>query len=320
MMIRAVSYTKTKSTMVKNPSEEALANMLAKPGVLWVDMQASEVSDLRALKHVFGFHELSLEDTVTRQNPKIEDHDNYIFLLLKDIHHEKTTRASQISFFIGRDFVVTVRSAPCPYFEPVVDGIVKQESKILSKNPAFLAHHLMDAVVDNYFTVLGGMEESIEDVEANAIKDASKEMLLKISRLKRQFLVMRRSVWPAREVLNSLRNGEMALIPKSSLPYYRDLHDSVSRAADLIETNREIVTDAMSVHLSAMSNAMNEVMKVLTIIATIMMPLTLISGIYGMNFKNMPEIYWTNGYYFSLGLMFFIAVVMLAYFRKKKWI
>jgi magnesium transporter len=184
----------------------------------------------------------------------------------------------------------------------------------------YLAHALIDAIVDNYYTILEKIGERVEDIEQDVVKNPKPEILQQIYNLKREMIYLRKSVWPLREVINSLLREESKLIQKETHIYLRDLYDHTIQVIDTIETYRDMISGMLDIYMSSVSNKMNEIMKVLTIFAAIFIPLTFIAGIYGMNFQNMPELSWQWGYFSILLIMFFVGVNLIFYFRRKKWL
>jgi len=253
----------------------------------------------------------------------MEDFVDYIFVTLKMLHYsdeEKETKAEQVSVILGSNFVISFQESEGDVFDPIRERIRADKGRIRKMKADYLTYALMDAIVDNYFTLLEKLGEGIEDTEEELVVNPTPETLQAIHHLKREMIFLRKSVWPLREVINRLERWESSLINKSTSIYLRDLYDHTIQVIDSIETFRDVLSGMLDIYLSSVSNRMNEVMKVLTIIATIFIPLTLIAGIYGMNFKFMPELEMFVGYPLVLLSMLCVGILMVAYFRKKKWL
>ncbi|MFN2372925.1 MAG: magnesium/cobalt transporter CorA, partial [Cyclonatronaceae bacterium] len=297
----------------------------------------------------FGIHPLVLSDIVnTRQRPKIEDYDDYLFVVLKMIYHGNQTdkpvnntvgkpadsishinpgtrhngeiTAEQVSLIIGPNYVISFQETPEDLFDPIRKRLTSSTGRVRKMGADYLAYALIDTIVDNYFVILETLGEKVEDLEDELLKNSTESTMLAIHSLKRDMIYLRRSVWPLREVTAFLERGESKLIHKTTRIYLRDVYDHTIQVIDNIETSRDILSGMLDIYLSTLSNRTNSVMKVLTIIATIFMPLTFIAGVYGMNFENMPELQWHWGYPLVMLFMTGIAVSMLLFFRKKKWI
>jgi magnesium transporter len=253
----------------------------------------------------------------------MEDFGDYLFMVLKMLRYdeeETETKTEQVSLILSSNYVISFQESEGDVFDFVRDRIRSDCGRIRKMGVDYLAYSLIDAIVDNYFMVLEKIGEKIEDIEDELIKNPTPEVLHTIHRLKRELIFLRKSVWPLREVISRLERWESPLINKSIDIYLRDVYDHTIQVIDALETFRDMLSGMLDIYLSSVSNRMNEVMKVLTIIATIFIPLTLVAGIYGMNFKYMPELDWFWGYPIVYMIMLAIGVVMLIYFRKKKWL
>jgi len=294
------------------------------PRVTWVNVCGLHETDfLKEIGERFKIHPLVLEDILnTDTRPKIEITDDYLFTVMKLFIYnteQKIFESEQVSFILGRNFIFSFVEKSDEIFNPIRDRISSQLGKIRKRGSDFLLYALMDIVVDYYFLALEKIEERIESLDDEVINDPDKSLAEKIYNLKNLLLVLRRSVMPMREIVNQLIKDEGDLLEESIDPYLRDLYDHVIHIYETLEVQREITTGLMETYLSMVSNKMNEVMKVLTVIATIFIPLTFIVGIYGMNFKYMPELDVPWAYYAVWGVMLAVVVVMVIYFRRKKW-
>ncbi len=296
------------------------------PTVTWVNIDG--LHDIEVMEKIgkhFGLHPLVLEDILnTDQRPKTEDFDDYIFVVLKMLcfdEDQEEVRAEQISIILGPNFVISFQERAGDIFDPIRERIRNAKGRIRKMGADYLAHALMDAIVDNYFMVLEKLGEKIEGMEEELVSNPRPETLQTMHNLKREMIFLRKSVWPLREVVSRLERGESKLIKDSTGIYLRDVYDHTIQVIDTIETFRDMLSGMLDIYLSSISNRMNQVMKVLTIIATIFIPLTFVAGIYGMNFEYMPELKWHWFYPKAFWLvMIGVAGVMLFYFRRKKWL
>ena len=304
-------------------AEEALG--LVRPGrVNWLNISGLHNLDLiRTVGEHFNLHPLTLEDIVsTGQRPKVEFFDSYVFIVLRmlSIGEEGIVRNEQVSLVLTENVVLSFQERQGDVFDPIRTRIEGNKGRICKLGPDYLAYTLLDAVVDSYFLILEEMSERLEDLEEVLIEDAAPDTLRDINVYKREMLFLRKAVWPLREVLGLLMREDSPLISTHTLTYLRDVYEHTVQVIDTVETFRDILTGMLDVYLSSVSNRMNEVMKVLTIIATIFIPLTFIAGVYGMNFAYMPELRWRWGYPAVWLLMLAVALSLILYFRRKKWL
>lgn len=295
------------------------------PTVTWINIDGIHQVDIieKIGKH-FDLHPLIMEDIChTEQRPKMEDFGHYIYIVLKMLYYdekEDETKVEQVSLILGKNFVISFQEREGDIFNRIRERIRNGKGRIRKMRADYLAYALLDAVVDNYFLILEKIGERIEELEDRVVADPKPETLQEIHKLKREMIFLRRSVWPLRELINGLERGESSLIQKASRIYLRDVYDHTIQIIDTVETFRDMASGMHDTYLSSISNRMNEVMKVLTIIATIFIPLTFIAGIYGMNFKFMPELEWRWAYFVVWTVIGVVAVGMLIFFRKKKWL
>ncbi len=293
--------------------------------VTWININGIHQGEIieEIGKHL-GLHPLLMEDIMnTEQRPKMEDFGDYIFIILKMLYYNEAKNEleiEQVSLIIGANFIVSFQEKKGDVFETIRVRIRNGKGKVRKEGADYLAYALVDAIVDSYFIILEKMGGKIEDIEEKLVADPTTETLQTIHNLKRDMMFLRRSVWPLREVISGLERTGSPLIKETTDIYLRDVYDHTIQVIDTIETFRDMTSGMLDIYLSSVSNRMNEVMKVLTIIATIFIPLTFIAGIYGMNFKYMPELEWHWGYFAALLIMVIIGVVMLINFRKKKWL
>lgn len=272
----------------------------------------------------FGLHPLVCEDLLnTHQRSKVEEYDDYIFLVLKMIFYDEEEgdiRMEQISLILGKRYVLTFQEMPGDVFDGVRERIRKSRGKVRKESCDYLAYALLDAIVDNYFIVMEKISERVERLEGRVAVNPTAADLSEIHKLKNRMTFLRRAIWPLREIVGSLLKNGSKIIDEKLEPYLRDLYDHALQVTDAIDMFRDMLSGLQDVYLSSVSNRMNEVMKVLTIFASIFIPLTFIAGVYGMNFEFMPELKWRMGYPLVLLIMFSVAVVMLIFFWRKRWL
>jgi magnesium transporter len=295
------------------------------PTVTWINIDGlHEVGIIEKIGKHFSIHPLILEDILhTGQRPKMEDFEDYIFLVVKMFYHDEKDneiKMEQVSLLLGSNFVISFQEREGDIFNPIRERIRNHKGRIRMMKADYLGYALLDTIVDNYFIILEKIGEDIENMEEELVTRPTPETLQTIHNLKRELIVLRKSIWPLREVVNSLERGESPLINEATGVYLRDVYDHTIQVIDTIETFRDMVSGMLDIYLSSISNKMNEVMKVLTIIATIFIPLTFVAGLYGMNFEFMPELKWHWGYFAALLVMAAVAVFMVFYFRRKRWL
>jgi magnesium transporter len=291
--------------------------------VTWINIDGlHDIETIEKIGNHFDIHHLILEDILhTGQRPKFEDFGSYIYIVLRMFSYENDEhiKEEQISIILGTNFVISFQEDIGDIFDPLRERIRSGKFQIKKRNADYLAYSLIDAVVDNYFIILEKLGEKIETLEEELLDNPSPVTLQTIHQLRHKLITLRKSIWPLREVISRLERGESSLFDKSTIVYLKDVHDHTIQVIDTIETFRDMASGMLDIYLSNMSNKMNEVMKVLTVIATIFIPLTFIVGIYGMNFEFMPELKWHLGYPLIWSIMIIVALGMMFYFHRKKW-
>ena len=297
-----------------------------KPTVTWINIEGlHRIEILEKLGNFFGVHPLAQEDILnTEQRPKSEDFTNNVYIVFKMLSYDNAKREiipEQISLILGTNFVLSFQEGiEGDVFNLIRDRIRENKGRIRKSGADYLTYRLLDAVVDNYFIILEKLGNKIELLEEELSSDAKPKTLHEIHNLKKEMIFLRKSIWPLREVINNLQKGESPLIKDSTKIFLRDVYDHTIQIMDTVESFRDMLAGMLEIYLTNITNRTNTVMKVLTIIATIFMPPTFIVGIYGMNFKHMPELDCKWGYPAVMLLILAIALSMLCYFKKKKWI
>lgn len=309
----------------------AVEELEATPGALpvtWINVDGlADLALIKALGELFGLHRLALEDVVNvHQRPKVEEYEHHAFVVTRMIQSAAAPTGEQISMFLGDRFVLTFQERAGDCFEPVCERIREHRGQIRERGADYLAYALLDAVIDSCFPVLEEYGERIEALEAAVMTAPGEHHVPEIHAVKRELLGLRRTIWPQREMLSALARDSTAYISEPTQIYLRDCYDHTVQLMDLLESYREITSSLIDVYLSSVSARMNGIMKVLTIIATIFIPLGFIAGVYGMNFDrdvspwNMPELGWVLGYPFALALMLLTALGLLGFFYRRNWL
>jgi magnesium transporter len=292
--------------------------------VVWVNVGGiHKLEVLEAFGKQFGLHPLLLEDIAnTDQRPKLDDYETYFFLVTKmlSLTERQEVTVEQVSLVLGRNFVLSFQENGTDVFQPVRERLRGGKGRMRQSGADYLFYALVDTIVDQYFAVLESVGEQIESLQQVVVADPRSETLREIHALKRQLLFLRRAVWPLRDVMNNLSRSDCPFLEQGTKVFFRDVYDHVVQIVDTIETLREMVSASLDIYLSSVSYRLNAVMRVLTVITTVFMPLSFIASIYGMNFEYMPELKSEWGYPLVLGVMGVVGVGMLAVFRKKRWL
>lgn len=323
--IRLIDYDEKTLTEKEFITIEECFPFKEAPTVTWINIDGlHDLSIIEKIGAQFGIHPLSLEDVVsTGQRPKFDDSDAYLFLVLKMIYlidPGQKLLTEQLSIITGSNFVITFQERVGDVFERLRERIRMGRPRLRKSGADYLTYCLMDSVVDNYFVVLDTLGDQLEDLEEEVLESPQTDTMEGIYSMKRKLISLRKSISPLRDVVSKLSKSESALISRDTDPYMNDLFDHTFHVMETIETYRETASSLLDTYMTGVSNRMNEVMKVLTIIATIFIPLTFIAGIYGMNFEWMPELKWVWAYPVIWCIMLIVTAFMLIFFRRKKWL
>lgn len=300
-------------------------------GTTWVRVTEATPEELRLVADAFEVHSLTIEDVQHDVRPKTEEFDAYTFVLIKDAElrrgeqrFEEEIDDNAVGIYIGQDWVVTLSTETVPATERVWNAVVAGDERLLHRGADFTAYRVIDAIVDEYFDILDGIEDRIESFEEEVLEASNTDVLEGINSTRRDLLAFRKLAWPTREAINVLARGDPAQISERSEKYYRDVYDHLVQVVDLTETYRELTSGTRDIYLNTLSQSTNEVMKRLTVVATIVLPLTFVAGIFGMNFGNtpynMPELGWTYAYPATMIGMVLMALIMVVYFRNRGWV
>ena len=309
-------------------SVEKVHDVNGRHQVMWIDVSNLGNADvIRRIGEIFNLHRLALEDVVnTNHRPKAEDYDDHTFIVARLPNAESATGTEQVSFFLGKGYLITFQSVPGDCFDGVRQRIRAGRGRIRTGGADYLCYALIDSIIDSYFPELERIGDRLEQLESEVIREPDRSQVNELHAIKRELLVLRRAIWPHRELLSALIRDDHEQFSRDTQVFLRDCYDHAIQLMDIVETYREIATGLVDLYISSMSSKLNEIMKVLTIISTIFIPLGFIAGLYGMNFDrqaspwNMPELGWTFGYPFALFIMAASAGGLLWYFYRKGWL
>jgi magnesium transporter len=305
-------------------------HFLQKSTVTWINIDGLHQLDvLEKLGACYGIHPLVLEDILTDQRPKVEDYDDYIFIVLKMLYYDESgdeemgdskLDRDQVSMILGPNFIISFKEKEVDVFNPLRDRLRMSKGRIRKQGADYLAYSMIDSIVDHYFVIMEKLGERFEDLEDAVVANPEPGVLPTIYNLKRDMLFLRKSVWPLREAISRLQRTDSPLVTEATKLYLRDVYDHTIQVIENVETFRDMSASLLETYLSSLSNKLNEIIKLLTIISTIFIPLTFLAGLYGMNFRYMPELESPLGYPSVLVLMLLVVLVMMGYFWRKKWI
>ncbi len=321
--ISLMSYTDDCLDERESATVEECRDLMKEGGVTWINVSGVHDVDLvEKVGHLLNLHPILLEDVAhTGQRTKMDEYEGHLFFALHMIYFQDGDLIDeQVSLVVGKNVVLSFLENPGDVFDPIRERIRQAKGRIRSRGADFLAYTLMDTLVDNYFLVVETMAERMEALESEVLENPRVQVLNEIQRQKRQVILLRRAVWPLRDVVARLERAEGDLFGPDMRVYVKDLHDHSVQVMETVETFRDVMGGVLDIYLSQVSNRMNQVMKVLTVIATIFIPLTFLVGVYGMNFEFMPELAWRWGYPALWGFMVTLAVVMLVLFKRKNWL
>jgi magnesium transporter len=321
MDLSIIGYDPIGAWMKKTETLEELLAYKNSAGITWINVECLDrPQDIHSLAEIYRAHPLTVEDILDiEQRPKVEEFDDYLFITLKAVNPSTGLEFEHISLMLTGDTVITFQEKPGDYFDGIRKRILNNAGRVRRMGADFLAYLIIDAVVDRYFAALDTLGSGIEEFEDRAIDENDATLIKDIQKIKQDLLRLRRVIWPLRESLSLLLHMDSTRIGDDLEPFLKDLYDHIIQAAETVETYRELMAGVMEVNLSAVSNRMNKVMKVLTIISTIFIPLTFIVGVYGMNFRFMPELDLPWAYPAAWGIMVIIALGMVLFFKRRHW-
>ncbi len=323
--VKLIEYTDETLKESEIPRIEEVFSAREKPPVSWININGLHDMDLiRETGKGFGLHPLTLEDILnTGQRPKMEEYDSYLFMTLKMMKYDEDKRmvtSEQLALVQGDTWLLTFQERPGDVFEPVRERIRKKRGRVRTSSADYLAYALLDTIIDNYIYIIERLGEQIEDNEELILSGPDKDSLSRINNFKRELNYLRKSIRPAREFILQMSRLDSDLLGDEIFPFIKDLLDLATQASETIEVYREMLSDQLDIYNTMVGNRLNEIMKVLTIFSAIFIPLTFIAGIYGTNFEYLPELGFRYAYYVFWGVLLLVAVLMLRFFKKKKWL
>lgn len=322
VILELISYNRTAYSKFIDLQPEELLKQFQPEQVNWINLDGlSNLETIEKLQSHFSLHALLIEDVLNDQRPKAEEYDDYLFFTLKMLYRIDDTCIDyeQVSFVLGKNFLLSFQEKEGDLFDGFRERIRLDQGKVRKKQSDYLLYRLIDIIVDNYYNVLDRIGDLIEETEDTAYDNPSNRTFLEIQSLKKELIFLRKALYPLREALGKIVKGESEFIQEENLRYFADVYDHVAHLIDSLDTYKDLTSSLLDIHINAMNTRLNEVIRVLTVISTIFMPLTFIVGVYGMNFDFMPELRWRGGYFLIWGIMILIVIVMLTFFKRKKW-
>ncbi|MDL5047955.1 magnesium/cobalt transporter CorA [Oscillatoria amoena NRMC-F 0135] len=322
VILELIAYNKTQYEKFDNLKVDHLLQKLNPDRVNWINLDGLEDKTIiKTIQEHFNLHALLIDDVLDDQRPKAEDYDDYLFFTLKMLYSIKqgTIEYEQISFVLGNNYLISFQEKEGDLFDSFRDRIRLDQGRVRKRGADYLLYRLIDIIIDNYYIVLDSIGEKIEIIEDSFEHQSTENTFQRIQRLKKELIYLRKAVYPLRDALSKVMKGESGFISDENTRYFSDIYDHVIHLTDSIDTYKDLTSSLMDIHINTQNNQLNKVIKVLTIISTIFIPLTFIVGVYGMNFDNMPELRWHFGYGLIWIIMITLAIGMLGYFKAKKW-
>ncbi len=322
VILELISYNHERYERIDQSSVDELLPKLKPDCVNWINLDGlSNLSIIEKLQAHFCFDSLVLEDILNDQRPKSEEYDDYLYFTLKMLYSIEGHKIEyeQISFVLGTNYLISFQEKAGDLFDPFRERIRLDQGRVRKRKGDYLLYRLTDIIIDNYYVVLDNIGDQIEEIEDSIHTNSTEKAFHKIQSIKKELIFLRKAVYPLREALSKLVKGESSFVEEDNLRYFSDIYDHTVHLIDSLDTYKDLISSLMDIHINTMNTKMNEVMKLLTIITTIFIPLSFIAGIYGMNFDIMPELRWQYGYPAVLVAMGVVSVGMLIYFKKRKW-
>lgn len=322
VILELISYNREQHDRINNIAIDELLRKIDPHKINWINMDGmGDLTIVEKLQAHFCFDALTLDDVINDQRPKAEEYDDYLFFTLKMLYRIKGDKIDyeQISFVLGTNYLISFQEKEGDMFDSFRERIRLDQGKVRKMKADYLMYRLIDIIVDNYYTVLDNIGTHLDEIEEAIYTDSAEEAFNKIQGIKKELIFLRKAVYPLREALSKVMKGETSFVQEDTLRYFSDVYDHAVHVIDTLETYKDLTSSLLDIHMNTMNNRMNEVMKLLTIITTIFIPLSFIAGIYGMNFDYMPELRSKWGYPIVLGIMAAIGGGMIFYFKRKKW-
>lgn len=322
VILELISYNREQYDRIDNISIDDLLKKIEAGTINWINMDGmGDLTIVEKLQSHFCFDALTLDDIINEQRPKAEEYDDYLFFTLKMLYRIKEGKIDyeQISFVLGTNYLISFQEKEGDMFDAFRDRIRLDQGKVRKMGADYLMYRLIDIIVDHYYTVLDNIGTQIDEIEDCIYTDSAEEAFHKIQGIKKELIFLRKAVYPLREALSKVMKGETSFVKEENMRYFSDVYDHAVHVIDTLETYKDLTSSLLDIHMNTMNNRMNEVMKLLTIITTIFIPLSFISGLYGMNFEFMPELHSKWGYPVVLIFMALVSAGMVIYFKRKKW-
>jgi magnesium transporter len=323
VILELITYNREKYDRYADLPIDELLKKIEPGNINWVNLDGlSNVSIVEKLQSHFCLHSLLVEDILYDQRPKAEEYEDHLFITMKMLYKIKSPEIDyeQISFVLGKDFLLSFQEKEGDLFDGFRERIRLDQGKVRKKNADYLLYRLMEMSVESYYNILDNIGEQIEDIEEEIQKHTSQNTFHKVQKLKKELIFLHKALYPLREAISRLSKDDSEFIHEENARYFSDLNDHVIHLIDLLDTYRDLAAGLADFHINMQNQRLNEVIRVLTIISTVFMPLTFIVGVYGMNFDNLPELHWKYGYYAVWGVMGLITISMIAFFKFKKWL
>ncbi|HEY3402637.1 MAG TPA: magnesium/cobalt transporter CorA [Ohtaekwangia sp.] len=322
VILELISYNREQHEKHCTGSADDILAQVKNNRVNWINVDGLNNQDIiEKVQGHFNLHSLLVDDVLSDQRPKAEEFDDYLFFTLKMLYRIEDTSIDyeQISFVLSNNYLISFQEKEGDLFDGFRERIRLDQGRVRKKEADYLLYRLIDIIVDNYYNVLDRIGDLLEEIEETVYENPSNKTFNRIQKLKKELIFLRKALYPLRDALSKIVKGESEFVREENLRFYSDVYDHVVHLIDLLDTYKDLTSSLMDIHINAMNTRMNEVMKVLTVISTIFMPLTFIVGVYGMNFDFMPELHWKYGYYGVWGVMIVMAIIMLTWFKHKKW-
>lgn len=322
VILELISYNREQYDRTDNIAVEELLRKIDPDKINWINMDGmGDLAIVEKLQAHFCFDALTLDDVINDQRPKSEEYDDYLFFTLKMLYRIEGDKIDyeQISFILGTNYLISFQEKEGDLFDAFRERIRLDQGKVRKMKVDYLMYRLIDIIVDNYYTILDNIGTQMDEIEDCIYTDSAEEAFRKIQGIKKELIFLRKAVYPLREALSKVLKGETSFVQEENLRYFSDVYDHTVHVIDSLETYKDLTSSLLDIHMNTMNNRMNEVMKLLTVITTIFIPLSFIAGVYGMNFHRMPELEWEYGYPTVLGFMALIGAGMVYYFKRKKW-
>jgi magnesium transporter len=319
---RIAAYGADDSVVKEVTKPEDVKEFLGKYAVTWLDCMGAGEKDVEGISGIFNFHKLTQHAYFhSPQRSKLEDYGTYFYLIIKEVEYKKDVKGHKVGIYVGNNYLVTLRENASEALEPIAQMITGKSARVLSAGPDYLCYLIIEEIVDQYMPILDNFEKQIDILENEILGTVSKDTQKKIFKIKRDLLNFRKIVWPMRDLLLKFERSDLPNLTDKTRIYLRDVYDHVITITDIVETYRELTSNVVEAYLTTISNSINQVVKVLTVLAALAVPATIITSFYGMNMVAFPEeALGANEYYFAIALIIIPTVIMLFYFRRKKWI